>query len=155
VPLACAMVARWWPRRFAAALAVMTSLVLVACAALTVLRNRDWCDEETLFRQTLAYAPPAARVWFNLANLELAAGRNDEAIRLYGEALAREPGDAAAHLNRGIAFQRQRRLDAAEADYRRALELDPGSEQARRGLAAMLAARGAVAEARRVLDGAP
>ena len=151
IPLACAIATRWWPHRLLRVLPVVTVLLLIACAALVIRRNRDWRDEDTLFRQTLAYAPPAARVWFNLANLELAANRNDEAIRLYGEALAREPGDAAAHLNRGIAFQRQRRLDAAETDYRRALELDPSSEQARRGLAAMLAARGAVAEANRVL----
>jgi hypothetical protein len=148
-PLVASGVAAVAPRRVAvAALAV----VLVAWAAVVVDRNRDWRDEETLFRHTIAYEPPTARVWFNLGNAALAAGRLDEAARLYDAALLREPRDGAAQLNLGITRQRQGRLADAEAAYRAAIANDPRLREAYRGLAGVLAARGALAEAARVLE---
>jgi tetratricopeptide (TPR) repeat protein len=123
---------------------------LAVWGLLVVRRNRDWRDEETIFRHTLAYDPPAARVWFNLGNLSLAAGRLDEARRLYEAALAREPRDAAAHLNLGIALQRLGDRAGAVAEYRRAIGSDPRLGEAYGALAALLAARGETAEAARL-----
>jgi tetratricopeptide (TPR) repeat protein len=123
-PLVVATVARLCPPRAAGAVLVA---VLAVWGVLVVDRNRDWRDEETLFRHTIAYDPPAARAWYNLANLALAAGRLDEARRLYGEALVREPRDAAAHLNLGITLQRQNDRPAAEREYRAAIAADPAA----------------------------
>jgi hypothetical protein len=148
-PLAVATVARSCPPRVATGILVV---VLAVWAVIVVDRNRDWRDEETLFRHTLAYDPPAARVWYDLANLELARGRLDEARRLYGEALAREPGDAAAHLNLGITLQRQEDRTAAEREYRAAIAADPSMREPYRALAALLAARGETAEAARLWE---
>jgi hypothetical protein len=145
------LVAASWPRR--GALGVL-AIALVSWAAVVIDRNRDWRDEPTLFRHTLAYEPPTARVWYNLANLELAAGRLDAAARLYQAALARDPGDGAAHLNLAITRQGQGDLPAAETHYRLAIANDPGLVEAYRGLAAVLTTRGAGAEAARVLEGA-
>ncbi len=75
-----------------------------------------------------------------------------EARQLYEAALAREPHDAAAHLNLGIVHQRQGRRAAAEAAYRNALVNDPRQSEAARGLAALLTARGEMAEAAQVLE---
>jgi hypothetical protein len=150
-PLLTGLVAGWWPGRASRAAAVAVGLVLAAWSAVVVDRNRDWRDEEALFRQTIAHQPPTARVWYNLGNLALAAGRLDEAIRLYEAALAREPRDGAAHLNLAIALQRQRRDGEAEAHYRQAIASDPALREAYRGLAGLLAARGEMAEAERLL----
>ena len=122
VPLAVGVEATWIP--VAAGRAIVAAL-LVASVPLVVARNRDWRDEETLFRHTLRYDPPAARVWYDLANLRLAAGDPVEAERLYRAALARSPRDAAAHLNLGIALQRQGRGREAVAEYDEAVRLDP------------------------------
>ena len=116
--------------------------ILLVWGVVVVDRNRDYLNEETLFAHTLRYEPPAARVWFNLGNLRLAAGKLDEATELFQAALAREPEDAAAHLNLGITFQRSGRLAEAERHYARAIVLDPGRSEAYRGLAALLAKRG-------------
>jgi hypothetical protein len=126
--------------------------VLVVWGAVVVDRNRDWRDEETLFRHTIAHDPPAGRVWFNLGNLALAAGRLDEAGALYEAALARDPHDGAAHLNLGITLQRRGRLAAAEERYRQAIADDPRLSEAYRALAALLARRGETAEARRLWE---
>ena len=128
----------------------MTTLAI--WSVLVVRRNRDWRDEQTIFRHTLAYDPPAARVWFNLGNLSLAAGRLDEARRLYEAALAREPNDAGAHLNLGITLERQGERAGAESEYRRAIAADPRLAEAYRALAALLVARGETAEAARLRE---
>jgi hypothetical protein len=138
-------------RRSAVGLAV---IVLCTWAVLVVERNRAWRDEETLFRNAVAYDPPTSRVWFNLGNLELARGRLDEAARLYGQALARAPHDAAVHLNLGIVRQRQGRSAGAEHHYRLAIQIEPRHRDAARALAALLARRGAYDEAATVLAGA-
>jgi hypothetical protein len=140
-PLVTMFVARTWPAYAHGARPFVLAAILLLWGVVVVDRNRDWRDEETLFRHTVAYQPPAARVWFNLGNLALAAGRLDEAERLYAAALTREPGDAAAWLNRGIAHQRAARRIEAEDCYRRALAADPALTEASRALAALAAAR--------------
>jgi tetratricopeptide (TPR) repeat protein len=130
------------PNRARKAAPLALGIVLIAWGSVVIDRNRDWRDEETIFRHTLRHNPPAARVWFNMGNLELAAGNLEEASRLFLAALDREPGDPAAHLNLGITFQRLGRLADAEAEYRRVIALDPRRSEAYRGLAALLAKRG-------------
>jgi hypothetical protein len=125
VPLVTGALAAVWPARLGRAAPAVVVAVLAAWGVVVVDRVGDWRDEETLFRDTLRYAPPAGRVWFNLGNLRLAAGDLAEAQRLYEAAIARDPRDAAAHLNLGIVLQRMGRRADAEAEYRRALALDP------------------------------
>jgi hypothetical protein len=149
VPLGVGALAPRLGRRAGIAAAIAC---VAACGAVTVDRNRDWQNEETIFRHTLAYDPPSARVWYNLGNTALAAGRLDEAVRLYGAAVAREPHDAAAWLNLGIARQRQGDGPGAEAAYRAALAADPHRAEAYRGLAGVLARRGALDEAARMAE---
>ena len=64
----------------------VTAAVL-AWGAVVVDRNRDWRDEETLFRHTISYGPPVTRVFFNLGNLLLQTNRLDEAAQLFSEAM--------------------------------------------------------------------
>lgn len=126
-PLAAGGAVRSWPARWGRRPAwAIGAVVLATWTALTVARVREWRDEETLYRHTLAYEPPAARVWYNLGNLRLAAGDAAEAARLFAAALAREPASAATHLNLGIALARLGRTDEALRHYAEALRLDPG-----------------------------
>lgn len=151
-PLVVGFAARTVPPRALAALAVLLGAALLAWGAVVIDRNRDWRDEETLFRHTIRYDPPSARVWFNLGNLALRDGRLDEAERLYRQALAREPDDGAAHLNLAITLDRRNPFTPeAEEHYRRAIAVRPALREAYRGLAAHAAARGDLAEAHRLL----
>jgi tetratricopeptide (TPR) repeat protein len=125
-------------------------LLLAVWGTIVIDRNRDWRDEETLFRHALRYAPPTGRLWYNLGNIRLGAGDLAGAVELLGEAAKRSPNDAATQYNLGIALQRQGNLGAAETHYRRATTLDPGFANAYRALAAVLARRGEREEARRM-----
>ena len=75
------------------------------------------------------------------------AGRLDEAIAGYCQALALKPDLTAAHNNLGNALCEQGRLEEAEASYRRALALQPGQAEAHNNLGTMLFEREQLDEA--------
>jgi tetratricopeptide (TPR) repeat protein len=111
------LVARWQPTRPALRQAVF-ALVLVAFAGRTWVRNADWRDELTLFTATVAASPNSARAQHNAAAVYGHAGRLDDAIAHYRQALAIYPEYRSAAL--GIAHAYQLAGRPAEATYWRA-----------------------------------
>ena len=83
-------------------------------------------------------------------------GREEDALRVYGEAGRIYPGLPDVHYNAGVSLQRLGRLDEAAVKYRRALDFDPEMAAARDNLSILLAAKGryeeAIAEARRAVE---
>jgi len=83
-------------------------------------------------------------------------GREEDALRLYGEAGRLYPGLPDAHFNAGVSLQKLGRLDEAAGKYRRALDLDPEMAAARDNLSIILAQKGlyeeAIAEARLAVE---
>ncbi|TRZ99230.1 MAG: tetratricopeptide repeat protein [Deltaproteobacteria bacterium] len=83
-------------------------------------------------------------------------GREEEALRLYGEANRFYPGLPDVHYNAGVSLQRLGRNDEAIAKYRRALDLDPEMAAARENLSVLLAGQGryeeAIEEARQAVE---
>ena len=51
-------------------------------------------------------------------------GRDQEALAVFDEAIAREPGFGATYANRGILYDRMGKYPQAIADYEKALQLD-------------------------------
>ena len=79
----------------------------------------------------------------NDAGVTLArAGRVDEAIDRFREAIVRKPDLVRAHVNLGLALESRGRAEEGAASYRRALELDPNDAEAHASLGAALAATG-------------
>ncbi len=75
------------------------------------------------------------------------AGREDEALALYGAASLYAPGLPDVPYNAGVSCQKAGRLDEAIAYYRRALTLDPDMAAARDNLGVALAKQGRYREA--------
>lgn len=90
-----------------------------------------------LYRQALAAAPDA-QTWFNLATAQRNAGLMHDSIASYRQAIALQPGYAAAHSNLGEALRDAGEIDAAIASYRQALALDPQLPQAHYSLGILL-----------------
>ena len=67
----------------------------------------------------------------------LAAGDTYLAIESYSGAMALRAGSMVSHLRRGKAYAAQRQQDEAIRDYLEALRLQPGLEEARKGLEAL------------------
>ena len=57
--------------------------------------------------------------------------RYQEALRAFASAIALNPGDARAYLNRGMAFERLDNIEQAIADFTRALQLSPRNAKIR------------------------
>jgi tetratricopeptide (TPR) repeat protein len=112
-------------------------------------RNRDWRDEETIYRHTLRHSPGSARVRLNLGNLLLA--RNDVigASEQFTEGLRRAPDDADLWINLGLARLRMGRPDDAARAMTHAAGLLPGDAQVWANLGAIHGTAGRLPEARR------
>jgi tetratricopeptide (TPR) repeat protein len=79
------------------------------------------------YEAALALRPALPDSWFNLALLQRQAGRFDAALACYAQALSYGvSGPEEIHLNRGVIYADDlARSDAAEAELKRALALNP------------------------------
>jgi tetratricopeptide (TPR) repeat protein len=68
--------------------------------------------------------PNAALVWFRLGEAYDTAGRNDDAIQAYQQAIAAKP-DAGHYNNLGNVLARAGKIEEAKAAYTKSAELDP------------------------------
>jgi tetratricopeptide (TPR) repeat protein len=75
------------------------------------------------------------------------ADRYAEAIRYFGEALRRKPGDATAHYNLGFVYAKNRQRKEAIESFRAAVALRPGFDMAWYGMGLAHAALGEHREA--------
>jgi type IV pilus assembly protein PilF len=83
------------------------------------------------------------------------AGRPQEALKSYDEALRYDPNLAEAHLGRGFVLEQGfGKLDEAEAEYRQAILLKPTLAEAHNNLGQLLAQTGRLEEAVKEFDAA-
>ncbi len=129
-------------------------------------RTRDFADDETLFRATVATNPKSFRARYSLGLIYLQRDQLEEAIAMFHQALALKPGDVKSRNALAFAYLRQGRVQQGIAEptlhltrigFSRldvtgivlALEpLDqaaPGSDHVRAGVAAPFPQSGAVA----------
>lgn len=133
---------RWW---LVAALVTL----LVCFSGKTLLRNRDWVDEETLYRAAIAINPPKA--YGNLGSVLSTQGRIMEAEQAYRRALLHRPNMADVHYNLGVLLQGKQQLEEAIQSYQRAIHFRPSLALAYVNLGAALITAGRCQEAVSVL----
>ncbi len=80
--------------------------------------------------------------FFIKANAAALQRDDQEALRLYTEAIKKKPDWADAYFNRGLCYRKLGQLDQAQADFQQALQLDPEFGMAQYSLAKLLADRG-------------
>ncbi len=98
-------------------------------------------------RQVVAAVPAYAEAWYLLGSVQVALGRNDEAVASLVQAAGLRPEHVETHNNLGIALARLRRTGEAVEHFRRAIALRPGYGKAMLGLAKALLQEGEPAEA--------
>jgi len=122
-------VARARNRELATAAAVLLALLY---GGRTVLRNADWRDHLALFSSAAVVSPNSSLVQANLANALLAQkGDAAAAVQHAQEAIRIEPGDPAAHMTLGEAYQRLGDLPRAAEAYQQVETLAPGTAGSR------------------------
>ena len=137
-----------WPARTAAIAGTLIVFMLgAALAARTLVRNRDYASELSIWSKTVQQRPGRARPRNGLALALEAAGRSDEAESQLREALRVEPEFPESHVNLGLILLRQGHTAEARAQFEAALRLDPQSMSARTNLGLVLSNDGQFAAA--------
>jgi tetratricopeptide (TPR) repeat protein len=127
--------------------AALAAAVLVAHTLGTRERSRVWATDASLWASVVRESPGNARGLMNYGLTAMGDGRFVEARALFDSAARLAPTYPLVFVNRGIAAGAQGDSAAAEADFQRALELDPASADAHRYYARWLAERGRGPEA--------
>src|SRR5215207_9731245 len=95
---------------------------------------------EQMYRAILQQRPGDPQVWHLLGVAALQQGRNDEAVDLIGQAIAKDPKSAEYHNNLGIALDALEQREPAIDSFRRAIALRNLYPEAHNNLAGTLAA---------------
>ena len=123
-------------------------VVLVAAFAGARAQARVWHDGPTLFAHTLEVTSDNWIAHNLLANELAVAGRTDEAVKEFAEAMRLNPAfGAKARFNMGNTLTKAGRLEEGIASYRQSLELDPRFADAQNNLGYALFRQGKTAEA--------
>ncbi len=116
---------------------IAPALAVVACCAYGVAAwsaTAVWQNTVTLFRHTIEVTENNWGALTILSQTLLAQDRASEAMPYIAETLGLRPNLPEAHINFGAALSKQGDFNAAEAQYRIALKLDPASADAQEGL---------------------
>ncbi len=117
---------------------VLMASFLAPYAWLTVRRNQDWRDSETLWNATLGTHPNSPIALNNLGLIYAGRGEYERAINLYQHLLQRHPHQDAierVYTNLGDAYAGNEQFDAAFEAYQQSLNVEPEYVEAYLGLA--------------------
>jgi tetratricopeptide (TPR) repeat protein len=100
------------------------------------MQENDFVDSaEVLYQAILESTPDYKEAIFNLGYINLIYNNNFERALEYFSAVHRlDTNDVRAIYNRGLCFEKLRKKENAESDYRKALQLDPKYVLAQEGL---------------------
>jgi tetratricopeptide (TPR) repeat protein len=104
-----------FPLRVSRGLTIILGCWMIFLAGRTALRTRDWKDQRTFLEETIADGGDSARMWINLAGLELSEGHLDRAKSALGKALQKEPDQPLAVLNLAVVALRQKDFKTARS----------------------------------------
>jgi tetratricopeptide (TPR) repeat protein len=85
--------------------------------------------------RSYAAAKPGSMVYDRIGFVEARLGHPDKALEALDQALKINGSDATAFVYRGVIFMALRNAEQAKADFHRALEIEPGNQIAKNGLA--------------------
>jgi Tfp pilus assembly protein PilF len=111
------------PKNIAMEWAVV-GILCVAGFAGTVMHQRQWTNDLSLYENAIRYAPENPIVEVNLANELANTGRYDRALPLYESAVQRDPHLWLSNYNLGYAYYRTGRFSEAENYLKRAITID-------------------------------
>jgi protein O-mannosyl-transferase len=114
-------------RRSAIKIPVNAALILLLFFYMfqTARMNYVWRDNETLFKNTLKFAPYSYKPYVLLGQFYARQGKTDQAIAVFRQGLIQNPEASQLYLNLGIAFDRKKDGGRAISAYRKAIELNP------------------------------
>jgi protein O-mannosyl-transferase len=135
-----------WPARHRW-LAAAGALGLGACLVCTSIQLTHWQNSETLFRHAVAVTSGSDTAYAGLGGALFAAGKREEALACYKEAVRLNPRYAEGECSLGALLLTMGRLDEAIQHLNAALKLNPALAIARNDLGTALLDQGKSEEA--------
>lgn len=130
------------PRAMRSAAAGALGVLVLLAAARIVTRNRDWHDEVTYYRATLAHEPEALGFWINLGTVYWNSGNPVEAEAQWRRAEALDPDNAMVLNNLGLVCAGKKDYGKAVEYFERSMRLRPIYTDAHLNLGRVLAEQG-------------
>ena len=113
-----------------------------------IISGWDLTGSERGFREAIAAGiGDRAELANNLGLVLRKQGKLTEAVKLFDEALEKNPGMVEALNNRAVAYRKMKRYKEATADLEKVLKADPDSGHAQFNLGTVYEARGQIKEA--------
>jgi tetratricopeptide (TPR) repeat protein len=123
---------------------VVAMALLAVFGALSKIQVGYWKDSETLFRHALDVTRDNWLAHCNLARASERAGRIEDAISHYGQAVKIRPEFPEAHVSLGVALWQVGRVQEAVEHFEQALRLKPDDAAAHNNLGLVLCQAGEV-----------
>lgn len=112
-------------------------LIVASLSVRTILRNRDWKSEDTLWLATAAVAPSGQQIHNNLGDVYARQGDMQKAVEEFRKAIEINPNYADAWHNLGNTYQQMGQLDLAMENYQKAANINPQLWQSYQNMAAI------------------
>lgn len=120
---------------------IILTIILLGLGIRTIIRNREWKNQDTLWIATAKYSPASAQNHNNLGDLYARRKDFQKAIEEFTKAIEINPRYADAYHNLGNTYLSLGKMDQAELSYKKALEFNPKIWQSYAQLAAINANR--------------
>jgi len=112
-------------------------VIIASLSARTIIRNRDWRNEDTLWMATAKVAPSGQQIHNNLGDVYARQGNLEKAVEEFKKAIEINPNYADAYHNLANTYQQMNQLDLAIENYQKAASINPQLWQSYQNLAAI------------------
>lgn len=121
---------------------VVLSTIIVILMIRSIVRNRDWQNEDRFWIATSKVSPSSYNARVNAGNVYLKEGNYELAKHEYEESIRIIPSRGDGYHNLANAYIAMNNLDMATRYYKKALSMNPNIWQSRQNLAAIYIKKG-------------
>ena len=104
---------------------VVLGLIVMALSARTIIRNRDWKNQDTLWIASARTSPSSPQNHNNLGDLYSRHGDFEKAVEEFKRATELKPNYADAYHNLANTYQQMGKSDEALKNYQKAIKINP------------------------------
>jgi len=103
----------------------MLGLIIISLSARTIVRNRDWKSQDTLWLASAKTSPSSPQNHNNLGDLYSRHGDFEKAVDEFKKATELKPNYADAYHNLANTYQQMGKSDEALENYQEAIKINP------------------------------